>query len=203
LSQYDPKMVVKRTQQRNGGSRPPVEAERLIGFLNSRPRVGHPDGLASGESAAVLLESLGVDGALLDGVGLDRLRRLRDLLAVLADRGGDVGGRGPAWDAVNEIAAGVPTVVRFISDDESDVRPAGDGIDAIVGGLIGDLDRVVRRGSWTRVRLCAYEPCKSAFYDATRSRTQRWHSYEVCGNRANVASYRRRAAAGSPKRASH
>jgi hypothetical protein len=202
LSQYDSMMAVKRTQQRKGGSQPPVEAERLIGFLNSRPRVGHPDGLASGESAAVLLDSLGLDGGSLDHVGLERLRRLRALLAVLADRGGDEGGRGPAWDAVNEIAGGVPTVVRFLSDEESDVRPTGDGVDEIVGELIGDLDRAVRSGSWTRVRLCGYEPCKSAFYDATRSRTQRWHSYDVCGNRANVASYRRRAAAGSPKRAS-
>ena len=196
-------MAAKRAQRRKGGSKPPVEAERLIGFLNSRPRAdGHPDGLASGESAAALLESLGLDGGPLDDVGLKRLRRLRDLLAVLADREGNDGGRGAAWDAVNEIAAGVPTVVRFVSDEESTVRPAGEGVDAIVGALIADLDRAVNSGSWRRVRLCAYEPCSSAFYDVTRSRTQRWHSYEVCGNRANVASYRRRAAAGSPKRTS-
>jgi predicted RNA-binding Zn ribbon-like protein len=195
-------MAAKRAQQRKEESKPPVEAQRLIGFLNSRPRGGHPDGLASGESAAALLDSLGLVAGSLDDVGLERLRRLRDLLAVLADRERDDGGRGAAWGAVNEIAAGVPTVVRFVSDDESAVRPAGEGVDAIVGGLIADLDRAVSSGSWKRVRLCAYEPCKSAFYDATRSRTQRWHSYEVCGNRANVASYRRRAAAGSPKRTS-
>jgi predicted RNA-binding Zn ribbon-like protein len=195
-------MAAKRAQQRKGGSKPPVEAERLIGFLNSRPRGGHPDGLASGESAAALLDSLGLGAGSLDDVGLGRLRGLRDLLAVLADREVDDGRRGAAWDAVNEIAAGVPTVVRFVSDDESAVRPAGVGVDAIVGGLIADLDRAVSSGSWRRVRLCAYEPCKSAFYDATKSRTQRWHSYEVCGNRANVASYRRRAAAASPKRTS-
>jgi predicted RNA-binding Zn ribbon-like protein len=193
-------MAAKRAQQRKGGSKPPVEAERLIGFLNSRPRVGHPDGLASGESAAALLESLGLDGGPLDDVGLKRLCRLRDLLAVLADREGDDGGRAAAWDALNEIAAGVPIVVRFVSDEESAVRPASEGVDAIVGALIADLDRAVSSGSWRRVRLCAYEPCRWAFYDVTRSRTQRWHSYEVCGNRANVASYRRRAAAGSPKR---
>ena len=197
MSRYAWVMAAKPAQQRKGRSKPPVEAARLIGFLNSRPRGGHPDGLASGESAAALLDSLGLGAGSLDDVGLKRLRRLRDLLAVLADREGQDGGRGAAWDAVNEIAAGVPTVVRFISDGESAVRPAGEGVDAIVGGLIADLDRAVSSGSWKRVRLCAYEPCEWAFYDATRSRTQRWHSYEVCGNRANVASYRRRAAAGS------
>jgi predicted RNA-binding Zn ribbon-like protein len=195
-------MAAKHAQRRKGGSKPPPEAERLIGFLNSRPRGGHPDGLAGGESAAALLDSLGLGAGSLDDAALERLRRLRDLLAVLADREVDDGRRGAAWDAVNEIAAGAPTVVRFVSDDECAVRPAGEGVDAIVGGLIADLDRAVSSGSWKRVRLCAFEPCKSAFYDATRSRTQRWHSYEVCGNRANVASYRRRAAAGSPKRTS-
>ena len=192
-------MAAKRAQHRRGGSGPPVEAERLIGFLNSRPRSGHADGLASGESAVALLDSLGLGAESLDDVGLERLRRLRDLLAVLADREVVAGGRSAAWDAVNDIAAGVPTVVRFISDEESAVRPAGEGADDSLGALIVDLDRAVSGGSWKRVRLCAYEPCKSAFYDATRSRTQRWHSYEMCGNRSNVASYRRRAAAGSPK----
>jgi len=187
-------MAAKRAPRRKEESKAPVEAERLIGFLNSRAFGGHPDGLASGESAATLLDSLGLGAGSLDDVGLERLRRLRDLLTVLADREGQDGRRGAAWDAVNEIAAGVPTVVRFISDEESAVRPAGEGVDAIVGALIADLDRAVSSGSWKRVRLCAYEPCRSAFYDATRSRTQRWHSYEVCGNRANVASYRRRTA---------
>jgi hypothetical protein len=190
-------MAAKRDQQRNGVSKSPVEVERLIGFLNSRPCGRTTDGLASGGSAAVLLGGLGLDGGALDAAGLERLRRLRDLLAVLADREGGGGGRGAAWAAVNEIAAGVPMAVRFLSDVESDVRPAGEGVDAIVGALIADLHRAVTSGSWRRVRLCAHEPCNAAFYDATRSRTQRWHSYEMCGNRANVAAYRRRAATGS------
>jgi predicted RNA-binding Zn ribbon-like protein len=193
-------MAAKPAQQREGASKPPVEVERLIGFLNSRSRGRHPDALASTESAAVLLAGLSLDGTSLDAAGLDRLRRLRELLAVLADREGDDAGRGPAWDAVNEVAAAVPTTVRFLSDEEVDIRAAGGGVDAIIGALIADLHRAVKSGSWRRVRLCAFEPCNSAFYDATRSRTQRWHSYEVCGNRANVAAYRRRAAAESGKR---
>ncbi len=36
------------------------------------------------------------------------------------------------------------------------------------------------------------KPDGHAFYNATRSQTQRWHSYAVCGNRSNVATYRRR-----------
>jgi hypothetical protein len=194
-------MAAKGSQQGNEGSAPPFEVERLIGFLNSRSCGRQSDGLASGEAAAVVLGGLGLDGGgSLGAAGLERLRRVRDLLAVLADREGGEGGRRAAWGAVSEIAAGVPMVVRFVSDVESEVGPAGEGVDAVVGALIADLHRAVSSGSWRRVRLCAYEPCNAAFYDATRSRTQRWHSYEVCGNRSNVAAYRRRAAMGSAGR---
>jgi predicted RNA-binding Zn ribbon-like protein len=51
---------------------------------------------------------------------------------------------------------------------------------------------LVSDGTWSRVKLCANQVCGAAFYDATRSRTQRWHSYEVCGNRHNVAAHRAR-----------
>ena len=170
-------MAAKRIQQRKEESKPPVEVERLIGFLNSRPRSdGHPDGLAGGESAAALLDSLGLDGGSLDDVGLERLRRVRDLLAVLADREGDTGGRGAAWDAVNEIAAGVPTVVRFISDDESDVRPTGDGADGTGRARRDSARRVLPAVHAARVpdRSSMYE----AHYRSGRARIsgeQSWH----------------------------
>ncbi|WP_414711145.1 CGNR zinc finger domain-containing protein [Pseudonocardia sp.] len=41
-----------------------------------------------------------------------------------------------------------------------------------------------------RLRRCANPVCDIAFYDGTRSRTQRWHSYARGGNRCNVAAYR-------------
>src|ERR1700761_494557 len=146
-------MATKRAERGKRGLAPPVEVERLIAFLNSRARGSRPDGLASRQSGRALLRGLGLDPGPLDATGLERLRRLRDLLAVLAERAGGDGGRSVAWDAVNEIAEDVPTVVRFRSDVESEVCPAGQGIDATVGGLIADLHRAVSSDSWRRVRL--------------------------------------------------
>jgi predicted RNA-binding Zn ribbon-like protein len=158
------------------------EVERLIAFVNTRPRGRWPERLADAD---------------------ERVLRLREALAVLADdEHGDAGAHERAWEAVNAVAAEVPTTVRFASADSAALRPAGDGTDAELGALLADLHAAVTAGHWGRMRVCAFAPCAAAFYDATRSRTQRWHSYEVCGNRANVASYRRRAAAGSRKRAS-
>ncbi|MFF4955535.1 CGNR zinc finger domain-containing protein [Streptomyces sp. NPDC001222] len=51
-------------------------------------------------------------------------------------------------------------------------------------------------GTWSRIRVCDNEGCRHVFYDTTRSRTQRWHSYATCGNRTNVASYGARKKAG-------
>jgi predicted RNA-binding Zn ribbon-like protein len=172
----------------------PSEAGRLIDFLNSRPKSERPDGLGTVESATRLLEELGIANVRIGAVGLERLRRLRDALTVLADRERNERGRTCAWDAMNDIAGTVATTVRFVSDDESTIAPAGTGVDSAIGALIADLHTAVKSGHWTRVRLCAYEPCSAAFYDATRSRTQRWHSYAACGNRVNVGAYRRRSA---------
>jgi predicted RNA-binding Zn ribbon-like protein len=173
----------------------PADAARLIDFLNSRSTGAKPDGLGSPESAKRLLRELGIRGAQVDAAALERLRTFRDALSTLADRDGSKRGRIRAWASINEIAAAVPATVRFVSDDECDLAPAGTGVDAALGTLVADLHAAVKGGHWTRVRLCAYEPCRDAFYDTTRSRTQRWHSYALCGNRANVASHRRRSAA--------
>jgi predicted RNA-binding Zn ribbon-like protein len=150
------------------------------------------DRLADEQSAAALLGELGAGGVELDETGLARLRELRDALVALADRGRHDAGAAEAWTVVNRIADRTPMAVRFVSDGACGVHPVGAGVDAVVGRLVADLHAAVTTGRWARVRLCAHEPCSVAFYDATRSRTQRWHSYAVCGNRANVAAYRRR-----------
>src|SRR4051794_37128727 len=111
----------------------PSEAGRLIDFLNSRRKGGKPDGLGSVESATRLLDQLGIANGQIDDVGLERLRRLRDALTGLADRERSERGPTRAWDAMNDIATAVPTTVRFVSDDEATIAPAGTGADAAIG----------------------------------------------------------------------
>ncbi|MEO3748322.1 CGNR zinc finger domain-containing protein [Plantactinospora sp. B5E13] len=64
--------------------------------------------------------------------------------------------------------------------------------DPVIGGITLAVAELVAAGTWSRIRTCANEQCQHVFYDTTRSRTQRWHSYEMGGNRANVAAYRAR-----------
>jgi hypothetical protein len=151
----------------------PAAAQRLIDFVNTRKHGRAGDTLESADPAE-----------------LERLRALRDALAVLADHEHEAGAHERAWAAVDALAASVPVRLRFGGGDASSVQ-AGDR----TGELLADLHAAVDGGHWSRVRVCAYAPCSGAFYDATRSRTQRWHDYAICGNRTNVRAFRERAAA--------
>jgi predicted RNA-binding Zn ribbon-like protein len=159
----------------------PVAAQRLIGFLNTREHARREDTLAGDDPGE-----------------LRRLRELRAVLYVLAHDEQEPGTHERAWTAVNALAATVPTTVRFAGADASSVEAAGP--DARLGALLADLHAAVNAGQWGRVRMCAFAPCDHAFYDQTRSRTQRWHDYATCGNRVNVRAHRGRAAAGRSPR---
>jgi hypothetical protein len=151
----------------------PPAAQRLIDFVNTREHARRADALESEDPAE-----------------LDRLRALRDALGVLADHEHEPGAHGRAWAAIDRVAATVPVTLRFTGAGASSVQA-----ESRVGAVLADLHGAVAAGHWPRVRVCAFAPCNAAFYDTTRSRTQRWHSYATCGNRANVRAYRKRAAA--------
>ncbi|NEN07417.1 CGNR zinc finger domain-containing protein [Diaminobutyricibacter tongyongensis] len=51
------------------------------------------------------------------------------------------------------------------------------------------------QGSMGRVRLCAAEDCRWAFYDRSKNGSRTWCSMGVCGNRQKARTYR---AKGSP-----
>ncbi|HWO61569.1 MAG TPA: CGNR zinc finger domain-containing protein [Umezawaea sp.] len=118
---------------------------------------------------------------------LELARAVRsDLLALLAD----------PTDAAHDWAAFTGRVagVEFREDFSTPghVRTVLTAGDPYVGEVVLAVADLVRAGDWSRIRLCANAPCAHAFYDTTRSRTRRWHSYEICGNRTNVAAYRAR-----------
>jgi len=166
----------------------PAPLVPLIDFLNSQPIGGRPDAFESAATAEAYLALCGFDaGAVrVTPAGLRQLRALRDALIAVIERPDD----GDAWAAIDEIAGRAKLQVRVAAPGRTELRSAATGIQAVVDQTIAILHAALADGTWTRVRLCALDACHSAFYDATRSRTQRWHSYAMCGNRTNVAAYR-------------
>ena len=55
---------------------------------------------------------------------------------------------------------------------------------------------LVRAEELSRLRRCAAEDCEAVLVDLSRNRSKRYCDVGNCGNRANVAAYRARKAAG-------
>ncbi len=56
---------------------------------------------------------------------------------------------------------------------------------------------LIRQGELRRLRLCEGEDCAAVLVDLSRNRSKRYCDVANCGNRAHVAAYRARRAAGS------
>jgi predicted RNA-binding Zn ribbon-like protein len=176
------------------GAPAPTGVRLIIDFVNSRPVIGRPDLLGDPTTASAYLRQCGLpeDAARLSKATLRRARGLRD--ALVDALGSDPGDpeRLASWQLVNDLAADTPLTVTFQPGPSTALKPARDEPHPIVGRLIADVHAAIAADQWTRLHLCANDACQVAFYDASRSRTQRWHSYETCGNRVNVAAHRRR-----------
>lgn len=93
------------------------------------------------------------------------------------------------------LLGGEPALDRFplrlVADPSGGLRVAArtgvDGLDTLVETVAVS----VASGRWSRLKLCASEDCRWAFYDTSRNGGGRWCSMEVCGNRHKTRTYRR------------
>jgi predicted RNA-binding Zn ribbon-like protein len=102
-----------------------------------------------------------------------------------------------ARSALDDVLARLPLRASF--DDSGDLRlaPAEDGAFAgFAAGLLDTVRLAAEDGSWDRLKVCARDSCRWAFYDTSRNRSGRWCSMAGCGNQVKMqrAHARRRAA---------
>ena len=179
------------------GGAVPAAARVITELLNSRQHAFSTEQLDSPGTAAEVVRSIlpDDDGSADDGSGLvddgliARLRTLREDLAAVLDAE-TPSEREKAWARFTADSRDVAVWHDFTTPGQVRLRrrtgsPAEVAVVLAAAALVSD-------GTWARVKVCANEVCGAAFYDSTRSRTQRWHSYEVCGNRHNVAAHRAR-----------
>lgn len=98
--------------------------------------------------------------------------------------------------ALAAIAARHPVPVSVSGDGRVglDLDPAG-SVDALIAQMIGIVLRAQVDGTWERLKICAADTCRWAFYDASKNRGGHWCSMELCGNREKNRAYRERKAA--------
>ena len=163
-------------------------AEMLVAFLNTRPHADKGESLFSGSGGPPGILSDFANGLAQAGpADRESLRSLRDALALtVAAEGAEVE---RAWSEVSRLVA--PAAVRRVfTADGVRLEPIGGG--AALSGIAAAIQTVVEAEAWPRLRICPNHKCDLVFYDATRSRTQKWDSYDTCGNRANVSAHRAR-----------
>jgi predicted RNA-binding Zn ribbon-like protein len=126
----------------------------------------------------------------------EAFRQLRDRLRILADAVAAYGRLPPAELALlNELLSATPLRAQLVAPPVGgyvlDLQPlATEWSDYAIGQLAGAFGSMLRRSHPPRLKLC--EGCRTAFWDATRSRTRRWCNTSTCGNRARVRRHRAR-----------
>ena len=73
------------------------------------------------------------------------------------------------------------------------LAPCGDGVPGALAEIAAAVATARIEGTWDRLKICPASDCAWAFYDASRNRSRRWCSMEVCGNRSKVRAFRIRA----------
>jgi predicted RNA-binding Zn ribbon-like protein len=65
-------------------------------------------------------------------------------------------------------------------------------IDGGLARLLAIVATAAADGTWDRLRTCADDGCRWAFYDHSKNRSGRWCSMETCGNRHKARAARAR-----------
>jgi predicted RNA-binding Zn ribbon-like protein len=122
---------------------------------------------------------------------LDRALALRDgLRAWLSARQGldhDQGELDRARDLLGRLRLQVG-----LGGEAAGLAPTGDPATAALERLAADLATAAATGALARLKICGAPDCRFVYYDHSRSRTSRWCSTEVCGNRMKTRRYRGR-----------
>jgi predicted RNA-binding Zn ribbon-like protein len=125
------------------------------------------------------------------GVRTDRLteddlalaRRLREgLRSVLLQHAGHEPLPSAAAD-LNETLERIPLVLRV---DEDGRMRLGHGTGAPLAHILAAVDGLRADGGWNRLKACARESCRWAYWDSSRNGSGRWCSMSWCGNHVKM-----------------
>jgi CGNR zinc finger/Glyoxalase-like domain len=167
---------------RRGGERSPGQPERRQQAEQAQGGGGQKPGVEPGHQVG--------DGRWAAG-DLARARDLRDgLRAWLRARQGldhDPERLGRARDLLGGLRLRVGLEARTAA-----LRPTGGPVAAALERLAADLATAAATGTLQRLKVCGAPDCQFVYYDHSRSRTSRWCSTEVCGNRMKTRRYRDR-----------
>lgn len=108
---------------------------------------------------------------------------LRQLLLVHAGHAPDP----LALDRFNSALGSTALVVRFDASGDRMLAPVDPApVARAVAALLAAVEHARADGAWDRLKVCARDECRWAYYDASRNRSGRWCSMTDCGNRVKM-----------------
>jgi predicted RNA-binding Zn ribbon-like protein len=170
---------------------PSAAVALLCGFVNTLDREEGSDQLADADATGRWCAARGLlaPDDRLTAAEHRRVLELREgLRRALQQHAGsgvvDGEAEDPELAALNRALATLPIRVRF--DGSGGLRLAGNGGAAAVGALLDAVLRCQVNGDWERLKVCAEDSCRWAYFDASRNRSGRWCSMSECGNRVKM-----------------
>src|SRR5574341_2196740 len=173
----------------------PGRLELVRRFVNSRDIEAGTDAF---RTVAGLRDWLGVAGLLDSAVevgegdmahAVEAREALRELL--LANHTGSPAPAGSVA-ALNSALRRAGQSIAFSTVPAWVTEPAAGGVDGAIGRLLGVVIQAMADGTWPRLKACANDRCRWAFYDWSRPRSAKWCHMDLCGNRAKQRAWRSR-----------
>ena len=113
------------------------------------------------------------------------------LRAVLAGHNGGEPDR-EAVERLERAAARAELRACFPAQGAPELVPSCEGAAGALARLLVIVTTAAANGTWSRLKACADEGCRWAFYDHSKNRSGRWCTMAVCGNQQKARSYRAR-----------
>jgi predicted RNA-binding Zn ribbon-like protein len=173
-----------------------VGIREVVDLVNTDDRRTDTDGLVTIADLDAYLPRHGVTGSRThDVVELVAMRELRAALREVFERA-DAGDEASVVDALNDLLSRSEASPRLVRHDDQPLHlhftPADATLDRRLGAeLATSLAIVVRDGGIGRLRICDALDCGRVLIDVSKNRSRRYCDTQ-CGNRQNVAAYRRR-----------
>ncbi len=141
----------------------------------------------------LVISDLAVPEVEVDNPHLDRLLDCRAALRDLLDSNLTGKADSAAGARFAQLASDHP--VTLTGDDRGalalDLTPAAT-VAGVISQMVGIAFQAQLLGEWSRLKICASDDCRWAFFDSSRNQAGTWCQMETCGNRIKNRTYRRR-----------
>jgi predicted RNA-binding Zn ribbon-like protein len=87
-----------------------------------------------------------------------------------------------AVEALRASLADLPVRLDLTADGYRLISTRADPVGQALGQLLDAIRESSQDGTWPRLKVCARDTCRWAFYDASRNQVRRWCSMAGCGN---------------------